>query len=131
MLTPITKDAGLKQTEIGLVPDDWEVVQLGSIAKIGNGATPKRDNAAYWKGGTIPWLTSGKIHEGRITKPDQHVTNTAKSESANHEARLSRMNVVEMLASFVQRRYRRLNEAAKSADASRARFRRAQPGWMS
>ena len=35
-----------KETEIGLVPESWEVVPLGSIAKVGNGSTPKRSNQA-------------------------------------------------------------------------------------
>ena len=70
----------LKETEIGLVPKSWNVVALGSLAKIGNGSTPKRDNATYWEGGTIPWLTSGKVHESRIKKAEQYVTSAAKAE---------------------------------------------------
>ena len=31
----------LKQTEIGEIPESWEVVRLGDIAKVGNGSTPK------------------------------------------------------------------------------------------
>ena len=81
LFTEGTRGERLKQTEIGPVPASWETVPLGSIAKIGNGSTPKRDNIAYWQGGTIPWLTSGKIHEGRITNPDQYVTDTAKAEA--------------------------------------------------
>lgn len=80
IFTEGTRGESQKQTEIGPVPKSWEVVLLGSIAKIGNGSTPKRDNAAYWKDGDIPWLTSGKIHESRIKKPDQYVTETAKAE---------------------------------------------------
>jgi type I restriction enzyme S subunit len=80
LFTEGTRGEPLKQTEIGPVPESWVVVPLGSLAKIGNGSTPKRDNVGYWKDGSIPWLTSGKIHEGRIKKPDQYVTETAKAE---------------------------------------------------
>ena len=69
-----------KMTEIGEIPESWEVVLLEQMGRIGNGSTPKRTNQSYWDGGTIPWLTSGKIHEGRITEPDQFVTPTAKTE---------------------------------------------------
>jgi type I restriction enzyme, S subunit len=75
-----TRGEPLRQTEIGRVPESWKLAALGSVAKIGNGSTPKRDKTAYWKGGSIPWLTSGKIHESRIKKPDQYVTETAKAE---------------------------------------------------
>ncbi len=69
-----------KQTEIGLVPESWDVVELGSLAKIGNGSTPKRDNKGYWDGGSIPWLTSGKIHERFIEQADEFVTDMAVKE---------------------------------------------------
>ena len=69
-----------KETEIGLVPESWEMVPLGSIAKIGNGSTPKRSNKAYWVNGTIPWLNSTKIHERFITQADQFVTPQAVEE---------------------------------------------------
>jgi type I restriction enzyme S subunit len=69
-----------KQTEIGPVPESWEVVELGTLAKVGNGSTPKRANGAYWEGGTIPWLNSTKIHDRFITEADQFVTPQAVKE---------------------------------------------------
>lgn len=69
-----------KQTEIGPVPESWEVVELGSLAKVGNGSTPKRANEAYWVGGTIPWLNSAKIHDRFITEAEQFVTPQAATE---------------------------------------------------
>ena len=69
-----------KQTDVGPVPESWEVVTLGSLAKVGNGSTPKRDNEGYWQGGTIPWLNSTKIHERFISEADQFVTDLAAKE---------------------------------------------------
>ena len=69
-----------KQTEIGPVPESWEVVELGSLAKVGNGSTPKRANEAYWEGGTVPWLNSTKIHDRFIIEADQFVTPQAVKE---------------------------------------------------
>ncbi len=69
-----------KQTEIGSMPESWEVVTLGSMATVGNGSTPKRDNDGYWQGGTIPWLNSAKIHERFITDANQFVTDLAVKE---------------------------------------------------
>lgn len=69
-----------KQTEIGPVPESWEVVELAALAKVGNGSTPKRANKAYWEGGTIPWLNSTKIHDRFITEADQFVTRQAVKE---------------------------------------------------
>ena len=69
-----------KQTDIGSVPESWEVVPLGTLAKVGNGSTPKRAEEAYWKDGTIPWLNSTKIHDRFITEADQFVTPQAVKE---------------------------------------------------
>jgi type I restriction enzyme, S subunit len=69
-----------KQTDIGPIPQSWDVVPLGSLAKIGNGSTPKRDNEGYWQDGTTPWLNSAKIHERFIVEADQFVTDLAVKE---------------------------------------------------
>ena len=69
-----------RPTDVGLMPSSWELVSLGSIAKIGNGSTPKRDNKTFWDGGTTPWLTSGKIHERFIEHADEFVTSIAIKE---------------------------------------------------
>ncbi len=70
----------LKQTEIGEIPEHWNVIQLGKIAQIGNGSTPKRDNPSYWDNGDIPWLTSAKVHESVIEFADEFVTDAARME---------------------------------------------------
>jgi type I restriction enzyme S subunit len=69
-----------KETEVGEIPEHWEVVRLGEVATIGNGSTPKRTNLAYWEDGAIPWLTSGKVHERIIRHADEFVTELAQEE---------------------------------------------------
>ncbi|VBT21496.1 restriction endonuclease subunit S [Burkholderia pseudomallei] len=66
-----------KETEIGLVPESWDVVPLGSLGKIGNGSTPKKSVHDYWDGGTFPWLTSAKVYDRDIEAAGQFVTKTA------------------------------------------------------
>ncbi|MEI7038228.1 restriction endonuclease subunit S [Fulvimonas yonginensis] len=70
----------LKETEIGPVPESWEVVPLGSLGKIGNGSTPKKTVPAYWNDGTFPWLTSAKVYDREIAVADQFVTDVALAE---------------------------------------------------
>lgn len=69
-----------KETEIGLVPESWDVVPLGSLGRIGNGSTPKKTNSAYWRGGVYPWLTSAKVYDREIVTADQFVTEIALAE---------------------------------------------------
>lgn len=66
-----------KETEIGPVPESWEVVALGDVAKIGNGSTPKRGNKEFWENGNFPWLNSTKIHDKFILEAEQFVTKNA------------------------------------------------------
>lgn len=69
-----------KETEIGPVPESWNVIKLGTLGRIGNGSTPKKANSAYWTDGTYPWLTSAKVYDREVAQADQFVTMRALSE---------------------------------------------------
>ena len=45
-----------KQTEIGMIPEDWEIICLGSEIEIIGGGTPKTSNPEYWNG-DISWIS--------------------------------------------------------------------------
>ena len=51
---------GYKQTEIGLIPNDWEVKTLGDIAFVLGGGTPSTNINSYWNG-DINWFTTTEI----------------------------------------------------------------------
>lgn len=69
-----------KVTEIGAVPESWQLVPLGELGRIGNGSTPKRSTRAYWDEGTFPWLNSAKVYDRDIRDADQFVTDIALRE---------------------------------------------------
>lgn len=73
----------MKQTEIGLIPDDWEVKTLNDIGKFIGGGTPNTNNANYWKG-NIPWISSSDISKDSINTliPTRFITKEAVSCSA-------------------------------------------------
>lgn len=65
---------GYKQTELGIIPEDWEVKQISDFTSVVTGGTPSTQHAEYW-GGDIRWMNSGELNlkfvydvEGRITK---------------------------------------------------------------
>jgi len=46
----------LKETEIGFIPERWEVVRLGEVVeKMKAGGTPRRSEKRFW-GGSIPFI---------------------------------------------------------------------------
>ena len=51
---------GYKQTEIGEIPEDWEIKSIGSIATVVGGGTPSTSVSNYWNG-DINWFTPTEI----------------------------------------------------------------------
>jgi len=45
-----------KDSPLGRIPEEWEVVRLGEVGEIVSGSTPKTNNADYWNG-EIVWIT--------------------------------------------------------------------------
>lgn len=60
-------------SELGKIPEGWEVKNIGSIANVVLGGTPSRLKPEYW-GGEIPWINSGKVNEFRIVSASEYIT---------------------------------------------------------
>jgi len=65
---------GMKQTEIGEIPVEWEVVKLKETGNIVSGATPDTKVAEYWDG-EIAWCTPTDI---TALKGKPYISNTQK-----------------------------------------------------
>ena len=39
------------------VPDGWKEVAVAELARIVGGGTPDRQRVAFWRDGTVPWIT--------------------------------------------------------------------------
>ena len=72
------KDSGVEW--LGEVPGHWDIWQIGHFARVGNGSTPSRSNAAYWINGIYPWLNSSCVNHGLIRGSNQFVTKKALEE---------------------------------------------------
>jgi restriction endonuclease S subunit len=51
---------GFKQTEVGVIPDDWEVKRLDQLADIRSGGTPSTTQPQFWDGDVL-WCTPTDI----------------------------------------------------------------------
>ena len=65
--------AGYKQTEVGVIPQDWEASSIGFNSNWMSGGTPKRNNSEYWSG-TIPWISGSTLKSVEISTSDQFLT---------------------------------------------------------
>lgn len=76
--------AGYKQTDIGLIPEDWGVKSISSLCEIVSGGTPSTANPAFWFKGDIPWCTPSDITStsGKyLHKTDRNITSLGLSKS--------------------------------------------------
>lgn len=55
------------------LPDGWIWKKLSELAKTTSGGTPSRSNKDYW-GGSIPWVKSGELGDGRVEKNEEFIT---------------------------------------------------------
>jgi len=83
---------GFKETEIGRIPNEWDVKVLGSggIARISSGGTPDRTRLDYYEG-TIPWVKSGELNDSTILDTEEHISEVALN---NSSAKLFPINTV-------------------------------------
>jgi len=72
----LTKGIGhkeFKDTEIGRIPKDWEVVKIGDIAQTSSGGTPNRAKKEYYNG-NIPWVKSSELKDNIIYDTEEKIT---------------------------------------------------------
>lgn len=74
---------GYKMTEVGLIPEDWEVKKLGDIAEMASGGTPLTSNPNYYNG-DIPWVSISDMTKGgkHIFATDKYITQLGFNNSA-------------------------------------------------
>ena len=73
---------GYKKSELGVIPEDWEVKHLGDIAKLSSGTTPYRANDLYFKNGSIPWVKTTDLNNGLLVNTEEKVTEKAINETS-------------------------------------------------
>ena len=62
-----------QQTDVGMIPDDWQLTRIGDVASVSAGGTPSRTVARYWKGG-VPWITTSQVDFNIVTQADQFIS---------------------------------------------------------
>jgi type I restriction enzyme S subunit len=74
---------GYKQTEVGVIPEEWDCVHIGDVAETSSGATPPRaKQQEYFDGGTIPWVKTLDLNNSSILETDECVTSSALQQTS-------------------------------------------------
>lgn len=83
----LTKGIGhtkFKKTEIGEIPEEWEVKTIGELAeKIIGGGTPPREIQDYYKG-KIPWATVKDITYHILDTTEEYISDKAVENSSTN-----------------------------------------------
>jgi type I restriction enzyme S subunit len=62
-----------KQTDLGPVPESWDVVPLSSVASFASGGTPSKNEPDNW-GSIIPWVSPKDMKRPRLSDTIDHIT---------------------------------------------------------
>jgi len=73
-----------KMTEIGEIPEWWQVVKLKDIVqRFYNGGTPDTKNDKYWDG-NIPWITGADFENQKVSRIRRNVTQQGVENSSTN-----------------------------------------------
>ena len=63
------KETEFKETEVGKIPSDWKISEVGELFEVVTGTTPSTKDMDYWNGGNFNWFTPLDLSKlnGRIT----------------------------------------------------------------
>lgn len=73
---------GYKRTEVGVIPEDWDITMIGACAETSSGTTPSRALAdRYYKNGNIAWVKTLDLNNSDIHFTNEYVTPAALTEA--------------------------------------------------
>ncbi len=72
---------GTKPSELGEIPEDWDVKKIGEFTDCTAGGTPSTKVSAYW-GGRNPWMSSGELHLKRVFDVAERITDLGLTNSS-------------------------------------------------
>lgn len=79
----MASETKFKETEIGMIPDEWNIYKLSDVVEIIGGGTPKTSVKEYW-GGEIPWLSVVDFNNDNrlVHKTEKTITEKGLKESS-------------------------------------------------
>ncbi|WP_405246654.1 restriction endonuclease subunit S [Cellulophaga sp. Asnod2-G02] len=76
------KEGKFIDSELGEIPEGWEVKELGEIYNTTSGGTPSRKIMEYYENGTIPWVKSKELYGNFIVQTEEKITELGLSKSS-------------------------------------------------
>lgn len=73
---------GFVESELGLIPEGWEVKTIGELYKTTSGGTPSRSKMEYYINGHIQWVKSKELNGTFIVDTEEKITSDALRNSS-------------------------------------------------
>lgn len=70
---------GYKQTELGIIPEEWEIKKIFQLGEVVTGTTPSRNVVDYWNG-SFHWISAIDFSSKYICKTHENLTNLGRKQ---------------------------------------------------
>ena len=70
------------QTRLPGYNEKWRTIRLGDLGQWRGGLTPLTTESRYWYGGTVPWMTSSDVRQGKLNDSSENITEQAIEETS-------------------------------------------------
>jgi type I restriction enzyme S subunit len=72
---------GAPVEKAGELPEGWEIIKIGHVAKVYSGGTPSRSNPSFFEG-SIPWIKSGELNQQFILQTEEKISELGLEKSS-------------------------------------------------
>jgi len=72
----------LVDSELGKIPEGWEVLPLSEVFDTSSGGTPSRKHPEYYEGGEIPWVKTRELNDTWIIDTEEKITELGLKKSS-------------------------------------------------
>ncbi|WP_084184865.1 restriction endonuclease subunit S [Salinicoccus luteus] len=76
------QDEEFVDSEIGLIPEGWEIKSLKELYNFSSGGTPSRKKEEYYKEGSFNWVKTKELKDSFIFKTEEKITEEAIENSS-------------------------------------------------
>ena len=76
------QDGAFVKSELGKIPEGWEVKKIGDLYNTSSGGTPSRKKMEYYENGEIPWIKSKELNNTFIINTEEKITSTTLKKSS-------------------------------------------------
>ncbi|UFI44222.1 restriction endonuclease subunit S [Pseudomonas savastanoi] len=78
---PGHEEVGFKESELGLIPEGWDLVPLGDIYRTGSGGTPSRKKPEFY-GGDYRWVKTKELQDCPVFDTEERISEEGLKKSS-------------------------------------------------